>query len=256
MQWGGVTGRRLVEIRGKAALVTGAGSGIGRATARALAAEGASVLLADIDVAGGQESLRLIEADGGTAVFFQADVSQVSGIEAMFEAVEREFGGVDIVHNNAGIMAGQPDWPESLLSRVEMVIRINTLGVVMGTTAAVPAMRKRGGGVIINTASVAAISGSIHDPVYDASKAAVVMFTTSTAQLLQAENIRVNTVLPGMVMTAIQNKSGDGNRPAEWMRPAMAMADRIAMQPEEIAAAILEQIRDDALTGECRVVAN
>lgn len=244
-----------MDIQGRIALVTGASSGIGRATAKALAAEGASVLLADIDAAGGKQTLLQIAADGGTASFCEADVSQAAGIEAIFAVVEREYGGLDIAFNNAGIMSGEPDWPDMDVSRIDQVVRTNLLGVIMGTTAAVHAMRRRGRGVIVNTSSMAAVSPSVHDPVYDATKSGVEIFTRSTAQLLEAENIRVNAVLPGMVLTAIQNKSGDGTRPAAWLMPAMAMVDQLAMQPEDIAEAVLEQIRDDSLTGECRVVA-
>ena len=214
------------------------------------------MLLADIDEAGTRETLSDIAAGGGRASFVRADVSEAGDVEAMFAAATREFGGLDIVFNNAGIMAGQPDWPEMTLARTRQVMGINALGVIMGTTLAVREMRKRGGGVIVNTASMAALSPSVHDPVYDASKAAVVMFTQSTARLLEGENIRINAVLPGMTATAIQNKSGDGTKPADWMAPAMEQFWHAALQPEAIAEIVLELIRDDTLNGECRAVPN
>jgi len=245
-----------VEIDGRAALVTGAGSGIGRATAIALAGAGASVMLADVDEAAADETKSQIEAVGGNACCVKADVSRAEDVEAMFAAAERTLGGLDIVFNNAGIMAGQPDWPEMSLARTGQVLGINALGVIMGTTLAVRMMRKRGGGVIVNTASMAALSPSVHDPVYDASKAAVVMFTQSTAKLLEGENIRINAVLPGMTATAIQNKSGDGTKPADWMAPAMEQFWHAALKPEQIADIVLELIRDESLNGECRAVPN
>ena len=238
------------------ALVTGAGSGIGRATAMALAAAGAAVMLADIDEAGGAETRRRIDAEGGKACFVRADVSRAADVEAMFAAAEREFGGLDIVFNNAGIMAGQPDWPEMALSRIEQVMGINALGVILGTTLGVRMMRQRGGGAIVNTASMAVVTPSVHDPVYDASKAAVAMFTRSIAQLVAGDNIRINAVLPGMTATAIQNKSGDGTKPADWMAPAIEQFWHAALKPEAIAQVVLDLIRDETLNGECREVPN
>src|SRR5262245_32711531 len=107
-----------MNIKGKVALVTGAGSGMGRATAQALAAEGAAVLVVDIDADGGADTVRLIKDAGGAATFFKADVSTPAGVRGMFDAVETIYGGVDIVHNNAGIPCGAPDWPEVSLERI------------------------------------------------------------------------------------------------------------------------------------------
>ena len=245
-----------MDIAGKVALVTGAGSGIGRATAQALAAAGASVLVADIDAGRADETVTLITRSGGKATACQADVSAVAGVEAMFAAVERGYGGVDIVFNNAGIMSGEPTWPETPLARIQQVIGINTTGVIMGTQAAVHAMRGRGGGVVVNTASMGGLAPLPYDPMYAASKAAVIMFTQSCVMLKDTDNVRVNAVLPGMTDTAIQATSGDGTRAAAWLQPTIdEFGDRI-LPPEAIAAAVLDQIRDDSLNGECRVVGN
>ncbi len=243
-----------MEVAGKVALVTGASSGIGRATAFALAEAGAWVAVADIDRAGGQATVRALAEAGGEAAFFEADVSTATGVESLFAAVEAACGGIDIVHNNAGIMTGDtPGWPDAALAKIHLVISVNAAGVMMGTGAGVRALRKRGGGAIVNTASVAALGPMPNDPIYAASKAAVVSFTESCAGLRESENIRVNAVLPGMVDTPIIAKTGDGVTPAEWLQPAIAAATML--QPEDIARAVLALIRDDSKAGVAEVVA-
>ena len=242
-----------MEISGKVALVTGASSGIGRATAVALAAEGASVAVADIDREGGAATVRAIAEAGGQACFFQGDVSTPDGVRSLFASVEAAYGGIDIVHNNAGIMTGDaPGWPQVSLEKIHLVISVNAAGVMMGTAAAVRALRKRGGGAIVNTASVAALGPMPNDPMYAASKAAVVNFTEACAGLAESENIRVNAVLPGMVDTPIIAKTGDGVTPAEWLRPAIAAST--FLQPEEIADVVLDLIRDDSRVGQAQLV--
>lgn len=241
-----------MEIAGKVALVTGAASGIGRATALALAREGASVAVADVDAAGGEETVRQIRAIGGTASCIEADVSTPEGIRAMFQAVEQAFGGVDIVHNNAGIMTMDvPGWPDASLERIHLVVNVNVAGVLMGTRAAIDALRKRGGGVVVNTASIAALVPLPNDPIYAASKAAVAHFTRSCAGLEKSEGIRIGAVLPGMVDTPIIRKTGDGAEPAAWLRPFLEAVPLLA--PEAVAREVLELIRDGA-PGETRVV--
>ena len=244
-----------MEIAGKVALVTGAASGIGRATSLALAREGAKVAVADVDQAGGDETARLIKEAGGDATFIAADVSTPAGIEAMFQAVEDAYGGVDIVHNNAGIMTGAtPGWPEVGLEKISLVLNVNAVGVMMGTRAAIHALRKRGGGAVVNTASVAALAPMPNDPLYASSKAAVVNFTQACAGLKDSDNVRVNAVLPGMVDTPIIAKTGDGKTPAKWLEPAIAATTML--KPEDIAEAVLAFIKDDSKAGEAEVVAN
>ena len=241
-----------MEIRGKVALVTGAASGIGRATALALAREGARLGVADIDTEGGEETVRRIQEAGGEAVFISADVSTPAGIEAMFADVKRAYDRVDIVHNNAGIMTmDTPGWPNAALERIHLVMNVNAAGVMMGTRQAIAEMRENGG-AIVNTASIAALGPLPNDPIYAASKAAVVRFTESCEPLAKSHGVRVNAVLPAMVDTPILRKTGDGKKPAAWLQPLIDTTRML--KPEAIAEAVLDFVRDDSLVGECRVV--
>src|SRR4051794_31423625 len=239
-----------MDVAGKVALVTGASSGIGRAAAVVLAAAGARVMVADLDEIGGVETVRRIQAAGGEATFEQADVSRPHGIRAMFDAVDHVYGAVDIVHNNAGLVAGAPGWPAMDLERIHLQVDVNLAGVGMGTQEAVVRLRSRGGAVV-NTASVAALQPLPEDPVYAATKAAVVSFTKACAPLA-AEGIRVNCVLPGITDTPILGKTGDGTQPAPWFQQMMTGVKVLA--PEDVAAVVLQLVRDDAAAGEAVVV--
>src|SRR6476620_10099986 len=117
-----------MEIGGKVAVVTGGGSGIGRATVLAFAAAGATVLVADVDEGGGSETVGLVEDGGGRAMFVRADVSEARSLEAMFATAERELGGVDIVHNNAGLVSGAPVWPDITPETLTRVMAVNLGG--------------------------------------------------------------------------------------------------------------------------------
>jgi NAD(P)-dependent dehydrogenase (short-subunit alcohol dehydrogenase family) len=244
-----------MEIAGKVALVTGGGTGIGRASAVALATEGAAVMVADMDDIGGTETVRRIEEDlGGSAAFVKVDVSFPHDIRTMFSATESTFGGLDIVHNNAGLISGEPIWPDSELERIMKVITVNLGGVAMGTQEGIRALRKRGGGCIVNTASTTALRPMPTDPVYSATKAGVVRITESCAGLAE-EGIRVNAVLPGVVDTDMTNlHTGDGSRPAVWLQPILAGLTMLA--PEDIAAAVVDLVRDDDAVAEARIVTN
>ncbi|MDP2674768.1 MAG: SDR family NAD(P)-dependent oxidoreductase [Dehalococcoidia bacterium] len=238
------------DLEGKVALVTGGGSGIGRATAIALAEAGASVVIADVDEDGGRETARLLEEAGGRAAFVRTDVSRWEDVERMVAFTEETFGGLDVLHNNAGINAGWPRFPAAPRERWDKTIAVNLWAVVAGTDAAVPAMRRRGGGVIVNTASLAGLIAYDQDPIYAATKHGVVGLTRALAFLKEEANIRVNCVCPSFVDTPLPRRrleSMSGEERARWE----GILARIPMiPPSEVADAVLEIVRDDSLAGQ------
>lgn len=245
-----------MEINGKVALVTGAGSGIGRATALRLAAEGASVVVVDMNEGSGRETVAQIESGGGAAAFTPADVTSVDDAKAMVDFAKQTYGGLDILHNNAGVITGQPRYPDNDPSAWIPTLEVNLRGVILGTQFAIRAMRERGGGCIVSTASMAGIGfGYPADPVYAASKGGVVLFTASLAPLKDAVNIRVNCVCPGVVDTpmatgALTAGGATSEQVAEF-KNSMNM-----IPPEEIADIVVQFIQDDSLAGRAMMARN
>ncbi|MGO9603239.1 MAG: SDR family NAD(P)-dependent oxidoreductase [Candidatus Binataceae bacterium] len=234
-----------MEIRGKAAVITGGGSGIGRAVAERLAHEGASIVVADIDEAGGAETVKRIESAGGRALFVRADVTSEQDTHRMLDTAVQKFGRLDILHNNAGIGVGAPGFPIVEPARWHLVIEIDLQAVILGTGLAAPIMGKQGGGVIINTASMAGLYPHRQDAVYGAAKAGVVNFTHSLASWSAEKKIRVNCICPGIVDTPLVRR---GLEQATQHGIKSWMPSKI-IQPEEIADAVHMLIRDDSLFG-------
>ena len=193
----------MQRFQDKIAIVTGAGSGIGRATARRLAAEGAAVTIADINEAGADETVDLIRTDGGIARAQATDVAEPDAVERMVADTLAAYGGLDLLHNNAAAINLSLTDQDVVTMRLETwhtSMRVNLDGVMLGCRFAIPAMIERGGGSIVNTASVAATYGSRSLAAYGTSKAGVVALTRYVATAYADRNIRVNAVAPGVVV--------------------------------------------------------
>lgn len=229
-----------MRLNDEVAVITGAASGIGRETARLFAREGASVLLADVDESGGRETERLIADAGGEAHFLSTDVTSEQQVIAMFEAAEREYGRVNVVFNNAGRMIRGPI-TEIDVAEFERVMRLNVTGVLLGCKHGVAALRRAGGGVIVNTASAASLIGLPNASAYCASKGAVLQLTRAVAAEVSKEGIRVNAICPGLIDTAFYAPDyAKGADPEEFRTVNGARAPMGRMgKPEEIAAGVL-----------------
>ena len=193
------------EIAGKVALVTGGGSGIGRESALLFAAEGAAVVVADVTDDAGEETAAMVRANGGRATFVHADVSRAADCAAMVRAAEESFGKLDVLFNNAGIMHGKDDDAVATEEAVwDLTMAINAKGVWLGCKHGIPALRRAGGGSIINTASFVAVLGAATAQVaYTASKGAVLALTRELAVVHAREGIRVNALCPGPLRTKL-----------------------------------------------------
>lgn len=193
-------------MEGKAGLVTGAGSGIGRASALAFAREGAKVIVSDFNEESGSETVKLIKDAGGEAEFFKCDVGDEEQVKALVEATVSTFGKLDFAHNNAGITSPNAPLGEMESSAWDRVIQINLNGVFYSMKHEINAMLKTGGGAIVNTSSGAGLQGNYNMSPYNASKFAVSGITRSTALEYGRKGIRVNSINPGMTMTPLIEK--------------------------------------------------
>ena len=190
-------------LENKVAIVTGAGSGIGREIAILYAAEGAKVVVSDISEKGGNETLALILAKGGEAVFIQSDSSKAESNRTLVEETVKKYGALHIACNNAGIGGPLGLTGEYPLEGWEKVISINLSGVFYGLRYQIPAMLASGGGAIVNIASILGQAGTRYSPAYVAAKHGVVGLTKASALEYADKNIRINSVGPGYILTPL-----------------------------------------------------
>lgn len=236
-----------MRLADKVAIITGAGAGIGRATAILFAKEGAKVVIADCDPKGGAETVDLIKKDGGEATLALTDVSKASDVQNMVKATLDTYGRLDILVNNAGIFTEgnvveitEADW--------HRVLGVNLSGVFLCSKYCVPEMVRRGGGAIVNIASEAGIVGIKNQVAYNVSKSGVISLTKSMAVDFAPYNIRVNCICPGRTLTPLVEKVIAEAEDPEGKRRVLS-DDRPLKRmgrPEEIAAGILFLASDEA----------
>ena len=197
-----------MRLQNKVALITGAGSGIGRETSLLFASEGARVVVVDVNDAAGNETIRMVNAAGGQAAYIHADVSKASDCEAMVAFAEHTFGKLNVLFNNAGISHANDDDAINTTEDVwDLTFNINVKGVFLGCKYGIPALRRAGGGSIINTASFVALLGAATPQLaYTASKGAVLSMTRELAVIHAREGIRVNALCPGPLRTELLMK--------------------------------------------------
>jgi NAD(P)-dependent dehydrogenase (short-subunit alcohol dehydrogenase family) len=209
------------DFSGKTALVTGAASGIGRGAALAFSRAGANVVLADVDAGNGEALAKEIEDAGGSALFVRTDVAKAADVDAMVKAAVARFGRIDCAFNNAGIEEEQARLAESDEALYDRMMAINVKGVWLCMHREIAQMLAQGGGVIVNTASVAGLVGAPRHAIYAASKHAVVGLTKSAAVEYGKSNIRINSVCPGVIRTAMLERAL-GRNPA-WEAGILAL---------------------------------
>jgi NAD(P)-dependent dehydrogenase (short-subunit alcohol dehydrogenase family) len=226
------------SLSGKVAIVTGASAGIGRAAAFALAAEGATVVVADVDVTRGEQVATEINDKGGTALFVRTDVTDDQSVAALAAETVARFGGLDVAFNNAGIEGTPAPTAECTPENWQRTLAVNLTGVWSCMRHEIPHMLERGGGSIVNMSSVAGLVGFATIPAYTASKHGVAGLTKTAALEYAEQGIRVNAVCPGVIDTEMVDRFTGGQPEAEAAMIATEPVGRLG-HAEEIADAVV-----------------
>ena len=238
-----------MRFEGKVIIITGAAKGIGRACAIAFADEGGSVVIADIDQAAGAATAQEIRDKGGEAHFVAGDIADEEYVKRLVSEAVAQFGGVDVLHNNAGVAVygtvvdqSVEDW--------DYQMNVNLRATFLTCKYSIPEMRKRGGGAIVNTSSVQAVASQQTVPAYSASKGAIISFTTTVALDHARENIRCNCIAPGSIHTPLLDQAADLFGPDDPARMIDLWGDQHPIgrvgRPEEVAKLVLFLASDDA----------
>jgi 3-oxoacyl-[acyl-carrier protein] reductase len=233
----------------KTAAITGAGSGMGRATARLFAERGAEVAVIDIDGEAAEETVSLIGEDGGSAIALTADSSEAADVEAFVERTVSAFGGIDVLHNNAGIPQESTPVEDVTEATWDRIQAVNLKSTFLGAKYAVPQMRADGGGVILNTASTAGIRPRTGLSAYCASKGGMITLTKQLAHELAEDEIRVNAICPVATDTDMLPEFAAGDLSVESMRETIPLGRLAEATDIAHAAAFLASDEASMITG-------
>lgn len=246
-----------MKLQGKVAIVTGAASGIGRASAIAFAREGARVVVVDIDKPNGEETAAMIAALGGTTFFAHADVANEVDVQRFVQETFALWGKIDILFNNAGVVLVKP-LEEMTGDEWDRVMSVNVKAAFLAIKHVAPHMRRGGGGAILNTGSIASFTGQLGTPVYSASKGAIALLTKSLALDYGRDRIRVNCICPGITDTPmLREHLGHGESGEARIRTRLSRVPTgEILSPDDVARAALYLVSDDSIgiTGVLHVV--
>ena len=238
----------MSALRERVAIVTGAGSGMGRATAVLFAREGARVVLADIDAESGADACAAIRSDGGEATFVRTDVAVEAEVAALVETAEGTYGALNTIFNNAGVE--QPFTPSTEVTEelFDRVIGVNLKGTFFGCKHAIPALLRAGGGTIVNNSSVSAFANVGGNASYASSKGAVMSLTRVLAIEYADRNIRVNAICPGVIDTGMNQRNLERADDEETVRERWMAVTPLGRMgtPEEIARTVLYLASDQS----------